>query len=417
MFSFKKLFQKLGPGFITGASDDDPSGIATYTQVGAQFGLKQLWTAFLVLPFMIAIQETIARITMVAGQALTAIMRRHYPKWVVVMVVLLIFLANTINIGANLGAMADATKLILPNLPFAVYLIGYSFLILILEIFLTYKTYSKILKWLAFSLFSYLITAFLVTTDWGEVLYRAFVPTLEINRDFLLGLVAVLGTTISPYVFFWQSNEEVEEEITKGRETVAKRKGATAAEIKEMRVDVGLGMTFSNLMTFFIITTAAMTFFKQGITDIQSSAMAAQALEPLAGRSASLLFAVGIIGTGLLAIPVLSASASYAVAEAFGWKTGLYKKLRQAHGFYGAITISTLVGLIMNFFGMNPIKLLFYTAVLNGLISPFLIAVILHIANNKKIMGKYCNGILSNALIFTLFVFMTFAGAMLFIIN
>ncbi|MFH1621021.1 MAG: Nramp family divalent metal transporter [Patescibacteria group bacterium] len=417
MWSLKKLYKKLGPGFITGASDDDPSGIATYTQVGAQFGLKQLWTALLMLPFMIAIQEMIARVTMVAGQALTAIMRRHYPRWIVWIVVLMIFLVNTINIGANLGAMADATKLILPDVPFVIYLIGYSLLILFLEIFLTYKTYAKVLKWLAFSLFSYMITAFIVTTDWGEVLYRAIVPTLEINRNFILAIVAVFGTTISPYLFFWQSNEEIEEEIVQGRKTIAERKGATKTEIKDMRMDVSIGMIFSNLMTFFIITTAAMTFFKRGITDIQSSAMAAQALEPLAGKFASLIFAVGIIGTGLLAVPVLSATASYALAEAFGWKSGLYKKLREAHGFYGAITLSTLVGLIMNFTGINPIKLLFYTAVLNGIIAPFLIAVIIHIANNKKIMGKHRNGIISNLLGLTLLIFMTLAVIMLFAIQ
>ncbi len=393
---FSKWLAKLGPGFITGSSDDDPSGIATYTQIGAQFGFGQLWTTFVNLPLMICIQEMVGRIGMVTGQGLTAVLRKNYPKPILWCVVILVFAANTVNIGADLGAMADSTRLLVPAIPFPVLLIAFTILVLSLEIFITYKTYANILKWFAFSLFSYLITALIVTTDWIDVFRHAVIPTFQFNSAFITGIVALLGTTISPYLFIWQADEEIEEEIAKGRDTVAKRRGAAVEEIKSMRRDTYIGMTFSQIITFSIIVTAAGTFFRHGLHDIQTTAQAAQALTPLAGRFASELFALGIIGTGLLAVPVLSASASYALSEALNWKGGLYKKLRQAHGFYGAITLATLVGLLINFSGLNPIKALYWTAVLNGVITPPLVLIILLVANNKKIMGKWRNGKISN---------------------
>jgi NRAMP (natural resistance-associated macrophage protein)-like metal ion transporter len=413
---FKRLLKKLGPGFVTGASDDDPSGIATYTQVGAQFGLGQLWTTFLNLPLMICIQEMVARIGMVAGQGLTAVLRKHYARPVLWFVVLLVFVANTINIGADLGAMADATRLLAPAIPFPLLLVGFTVFILVLEIFITYKTYAKILKWLALSLMSYVLTAFVVTTNWGEIFRHAILPSLSFDRAFITGIVALLGTTISPYLFIWQADQEMEEEILHDRKTVTSRHGATEREIKGMRQDVALGMSFSQLITFFIIVTAAGTFFRHGLHDIQTTAQAARALEPLAGRFAALLFALGIIGTGLLAVPVLSASASYALSEALGWKNGLYKKLKQAHGFYGAITLSTLIGLIINFIGINPIKALYWTAVLNGIITPPLVLIILLMANNKKIMGRWVNGRLANLFGFFTLALTTAAVILLFVL-
>lgn len=391
-----KFLNRLGPGFITGSSDDDPSGIATYTQIGAQFGFGQLWTTFLNLPLMISIQEMVGRIGMVSGQGLVAVLKKHYGKHVVWLVVSLIFVANMVNIGADLGAMADATRLLVPALPFPFLLIAFTILILSLEIFLSYKTYADILKWLAFSLFGYLATALIVTTDWIDVFRNALVPSFSFDKTFVTGIVALLGTTISPYLFIWQADEEIEEEIAQGHDTIQKRRGAASEEIKNMRLDTYIGMTFSQIITFSIIVTAAGTFFRHGFHDIQTTAQAAQALEPLAGRFASYIFALGIIGTGLLAVPVLSASASYAFSEALGWKSGLYKKLKQAHGFYGAITLATLVGLLINFIGLNPIKALYWTAVLNGIITPPLIFIILLMANNKKIMGRWTNGKLSN---------------------
>jgi len=392
----ERVWDKLGPGFVTGASDDDPSGIATYTQVGAQFGLAQLWTTFVNLPLMIAIQEMVGRIGMVTGEGLVSILRKNYAKPIVWMVVALVFIANTINIGSDLGAMADSTRLLVPSIPFNLLLIAYTVLILILEIFLSYRTYASVLKWFAVSLLGYMLTAFIVTTDWHAILAAAFIPTFRLDRDFVTGFVALLGTTISPYLFIWQANEEIEEEIDAGRTTIKQRRGAATREIKKMRRDTAVGMTFSQSITFFILVTAAETFFVHGLHDIQTTAQAAEALRPLAGRFASYIFAFGIVGTGMLAVPVLSASASYALSEALRWNSGLYKKLKQAHGFYGAITIATLIGLLINFVGINPVKALYWTAVLNGIITPPLVLIILMVANNKKIMGKWANGRWSN---------------------
>lgn len=394
----KSWLRRLGPGFITGAADDDPSGIVTYTQVGAQFGFGQLWTAFFTFPLMMAMQEMVGRIGMVSGRGITDIVRRIFPKWVLLLFVSLILVANTINIGTDLGAMAEVTRLIFPQIPFAVLAIGFTALILFLEIFISYQTYAKLLKWFALALFSYVVTLFLVTQNWAELWVNVVTPHFQLSKPFMLTLVAILGTTISPYLFIWQANEEVEEEIAEGRSTLKKRSGATEQEIKNMRRDTAIGMLFSQIIMFCIIATAGSAFFKNGIFDIQSAGQAAQTLQPLAGHWASYIFALGVIGTGLLAIPVLSASASYAFSEAFGWKEGLYRKFKQAHGFYGVITFATLLGLMINFVGINPIKALIWTAVLNGIVTPPLILIIVKIANDKKIMGKHVNGVWSNLL-------------------
>jgi len=413
--SLKGLFKNIGPGFITGTSDDDPSGIAAYTQVGAQFGFGMLWTAFLMLPLMISAQEMSARIGLVSGQGIVAILKKHYPKIIVYVFVALILVANTINIGADIGAIADCVHLIIPQIPFTVLAIGLCVMILSLEILVSYKHYVNILKWLGLCLLSYALTLILVTNNWSELLFHAFIPQITFNQQFMIALTAVLGTTISPYLFIWQGNEEVEEEIAIGRTSIKKRRGATKKEIRGMRWDTVIGMAFSNIITFCIIATAANTFFKNGIFDITSTAQAAQALEPLAGRFASLVFSFGVIGTGLLAIPILSASASYALSETLNWREGLYRKFHQAHGFYGVITAATAIGLLINFIGINPIKALFWAAVLNGIVTPILLAVIIKVANNKKVMGKYKNGKLSNTFTILTLILTALSASLIFI--
>lgn len=407
MRSTHRFLDKLGPGFITGSSDNDPAGIATYTQAGARFGPAMLWTAFFILPFLIAVQEMSARISMVTGTGITTLLRARYPKWLLWSFVSLLLIANIINIGADLGAMADAAHLLFPHIPFLALAFLFTCITLVLEIFITYKTYANILKWFALSLLSYIATAFIVTTDWRSVLTHVLIPTLALNRDFVLGLVAIFGTTISPYLFMWQTYEELEEKIANGR---------AARKLKDMRIETGIGMAFSQLITFFILTTATMTFFRHGLHSIQTTADAARALEPLAGRFAELLFAFGIIGTGLLAVPILAASASYALSGACNFSEGLSKKFREAHGFYGIIIFAMLVGLLMNFIGINPIQALLWSAVLNGLITPPLLALFIVIANNRNLMKKYANGWLSNLLCGTTLGIMTIAGILLFIL-
>lgn len=393
----KKLFKRLGPGFITGASDDDPSGIATYAQTGAQFGFKQLWLAPYTVPFMIAIQEICGRIGMVTGTGLAGIIRKHYSKKVLYFMVFILLFANAVNIGADLGAMASAAQLIIP-LPFIFLLIGMTILTLILEVFVTYEVYSKYLKFLALTLLAYIVTAFFIHFDWKQVSVATLVPTLSLNKDFLLNIVAFLGTSISPYLFFWQASQEVEEEVLEGK-IHAMGKGTPKifkSDIKNMQWDTVVGMLFSQIVAFFIVLVGAVVFAQNGITRIETADQAALALRPFAGDLTFFLFAIGIIGTGLLAVPVLAGSASYAVSEAFGLKEGLYLKLKQAHGFYGVITIATLVGLLVNFVGIKPFTMLYYTAILNGLCAPPLMILLMMISRNKKIMGKNTNSRTSN---------------------
>jgi NRAMP (natural resistance-associated macrophage protein)-like metal ion transporter len=411
----KKFFKSLGPGFITGASDDDPSGIATYSQTGAQFGLRQLWSTIFTLPFMIVIQEMCGRIGLVTGVGLSGIIRKHYSKKLLYSTISLLLIANTINIGADLGAMAAALQLVVP-ISFIILLISITVITLVLEIFVSYHVYVRILKYFALSLLAYVVTVFLIKIDWGMVAYHTFIPHISWNKEYIMNIVALLGTTISPYLFFWQANEEVEEEIEEGKITVSGKETPriTKSDIKNLRRDTWIGMIFSNLITFFIIVTAAVTLGARGITDIQTATDAALALRPF-GTAAFVLFTVGIIGTGLLTVPVLAGSASYAISEAFRWKTGLYRKVSQAHGFYGVITIATLVGLLVNFLHIPPFKMLYYTAVINGIIAVPLLIVILRIANNSQIMGKYVNSRASNILGWIITLVMTgAAGAVIY---
>ncbi len=395
----KKFFKTLGPGLITGASDDDPSGIATYSQTGAQFGYSQLWTAVFSFPLMTVVQEMCARIGLVTGSGLSRVIRKNYPKQILYFSVTLLLIANAVNIGADLGAMAASAQMIV-GLPFMFWLIAMTVLTLILEVFVTYKTYSKFLKWLTLSLISYLFVGFVVKENWILALRSTIVPHFEFSKNYLLNIIAILGTTISPYLYFWQTSSEVEEEVEEGkiRSMGQPPPHVTSSEIRHMHTDVFSGMFFSNVVMWFIIFTAASTLFKNGIRTIESAPQAAEALRPIAGDFAYLLFAIGIIGTGLLTVPVLAGSAAYAFSEAFGWREGLYRKFAKAHGFYGIITIATLIGLLINFIGINPIQALYYSAVVNGVIAPPLLILILLISNNKSIMGDRKNGMLSNVL-------------------
>ena len=393
----KKLLSKLGPGFITGASDDDPSGIATYSQTGAQFSYTQLWTALFSFPFMTVIQEMCGRIGMVTGRGLSGVILKHYSKKVLYFAVFLLLLANTVNIGADLGAMASSGQLLL-KLPYLIWLFAITAIILVLEIFVSYKVYARFLKYLSFTLFAYIVVALIVKQDWIKILSATILPSISLNRDYFLNIVAILGTTISPYLFFWQANEEVEEEV-EFHKIRAMGKGVpkiTRIDIREMRIDTIIGMFFSQLVMFFIIVATASTLGAHGINNIDTATDAAQALKPIAGNFAFILFALGVIGTGMLAVPVLSGSASYAISETFGWKEGLNEKFKKARGFYAVITVATILGLLVNFSGIPPFKMLYYTAVLNGLIAPPLMILILLISSNPRIMGKYTNGKFSN---------------------
>lgn len=405
-----KFWNRVGPGFVTGASDDDPSGILTYSQTGAVFGYRHLWTTVLTIPFMTVVQEMCGRIGMVTGRGLGAVLRQHYAKPVLYIAVLILFSANAVNIGADLGAMAASLEHIAGG-TFRVWLALVTLLILLLEIFIPYRRYSSILKYLTLSLFAYVLTMFLVEQDWSQVLVSALLPTTAWTRESLVNVVAVFGTTISPYLFFWQTSEEVEEAVLHGkiREPGAGKPKVTPGELKDMRIDTLVGMVFSNVVAFFVIMTAASTLHPAGITDIETAADAAKALEPIAGPFASLLFTVGIIGTGLLAVPVLAGSAGYAVADAFGWKASLERSAREAPAFYAVIGLSMLIGVIVNAVGVSPFKMLYYTAILNGVSAPPLLLLILLIANNEKIMGNHVNGRWTNLLGFLITMFMTVA--------
>jgi NRAMP (natural resistance-associated macrophage protein)-like metal ion transporter len=397
----------LGPGLITGAADDDPSGIATYSQAGASFGFGQLWLALYMLPLMIAVQEMCGRIGLVTGQGIAGVVRRHYRREVLVGAVALVAVANAINVGADLGAMAAATRLLAPALPFGGLVVLFGLGVLALEIFIPYRQYARVLKLLTLALFAYIITGVLVAPNWGALLRATLVPSVRLDSGFLTLVVAVLGTTISPYLFFWQASEEVEEDIAHHRhhspEHDAGRLGnALLLEVRRLRVDTALGMLASEIITWFIIVTTASTLHVHGVTNIATADQAASALAPLvrtfphAGDLARAIFALGIVGTGLLAVPILAGSAAYGVAEALGWREGLYRPLSQARGFYLVIAVATLVGLLLNVFGVNPIQALVYTAVINGIAAVPLLVLILLVANNRSIMGAHTNGWLAN---------------------
>ena len=417
-----RFLRILGPGLITGAADDDPSGIATYSQTGAQFGYGQLWTVLFMLPLMTAVQEACGRIGAVTGKGIAAVVRDNYSKKLLYFVVLLVVLANTVNIGADIGAMASATQLIVPSANFALLTLSFTLLILVLEVFTSYKTYVKVLKWLALALFSYLITAVIAHQNWVHVLHALVVPHFELSFGFLFIITGVLGTTISPYMFFWQASEEVEEEIAAGR--LAQRGGTPRLSkqfIRNLRIDTAVGMVFSEITTFAIMITAAAVLNANGVTNINSSADAAKALAPLvkgfphAGFIAELIFAIGIVGLGLLAVPVLAGSASYALSEAFGWQEGLFRKFKQAHGFYGIITLATLAGLLINFVGIDPMKALIFTAVFNGVAAVPLVFLIARIAASQKIMGDYRSGRLSRIIVGITAICMLLAAVVMFL--
>ncbi len=408
----KQFLGMLGPGIITGAADDDPSGIATYAQTGAQFGYGQLWTALVMLPMLAGIQEACARIGATTGKGMAAVVREHFPKPVLYAMVLLVLIANIINIGADLGAMAAAANLLLP-LPFVVFPV-------LLEIFLPYKVIARILKWLVLSLLAYPFTVFLVTEPWAMILKATFLPHIELNFQFLFIITGVLGTTISPYMFFWQASEETEEE----RKAHLVGKGGVAHVTRQfmrhLRIDTLVGMMFSEVGTWAIIVVTATVLHAHGVTDIRTAADAAKALEPLvrtfpsAGYLAKVIFATGILGLGLLSIPVLAGSASYAFSETMRWREGLDLKLTHAWGFYGVIAVATLLGLLLNFIGIDPIKALVYSAVVNGVVAVPLIGIIALIARNKRIMGQYTSGWLSGLVVWLTFLAMGAAAVAMF---
>jgi NRAMP (natural resistance-associated macrophage protein)-like metal ion transporter len=381
----RALLRSLGPGIVTGAADDDPSGIATYSIAGAQLGTKLLWTALLTWPLMAAVQMMCARIGKVTGRGLAGNLKQRFPKWLLLVVVVFLLIANTINIAADLAGMADAASM-LSGISSRWFVVAFALLISWATIRLKYQQIANVLKWLVLVLFAYPVTAFVVGADWGQVLHATLIPSMPHTRNEWATLVAILGTTISPYLFFWQASEEVEEEKAAGQSTLASRRGATPEELELRNFDVGVGAFFSNMVMFFIILTTAITLNRHGIMNIETSRQAAEALRPFAGNFAATVFTVGIVGVGFLAIPTLAGSTAYAFAETLGWRQGLNKKLTGARWFYALILVSTGMGVALDFIGINPVKALYWTAVINGLLAPFLLVAILIVATDKKLM-------------------------------
>ncbi len=383
------FFRALGPGLITGASDDDPSGIGTYSSVGARFGFSILWMAAWLLPVMLAVQEVCARIGVVTNQGLAGVLQKHYRKRVVFVAVVLLIIANVVNIGADLGAMA-ASLFMLTHFNFYLGAIFFALLSIAMEVFVGYHFYVKFLKWLAIFVLAYVVAGIIIHPDWRTVFRWTFIPSIKFSEEYVFAMVAVFGTSITPYLFFWQASEEVEEnELHKKlHKLFGEKKENMHTKIGRMRTDVATGMILANIVFFFIVLTAAQTFFANGVTNIESAEQAALALRPLAGDYAYLLFAVGIIGTGLLAVPVLAGSGAYGISELMQWEEGLELKFSRAKGFYAVIAISILAGLLLNFFHINPIMALYYSAFLNGIIALPLLIVIMVVGNDKKIMGR-----------------------------
>lgn len=417
---YNRFLKILGPGLVTGAADDDPSGIATYSQAGAGYGYGLLWAFPLMYPLLLGVQESCARIGAITGKGLAAVIKENYNKKLLYMSVALVVVANIINIGADLGAMAATTQLFV-DLPFGLLAVAYAIAIVLLVIFVNYKTYAKILKWLAITLLAYPVTAFLVGQDWGEVFRNTFTFTPDINFATMYIFVGMLGTTISPYLFFWDTSEQVEEEVAKrNMARIGEIPKATKRYLRRLRIDNFVGMTLASITAWFIVIACASTLYKSGITEINTAADAARALEPLvynfpnAGLVAKLIFSVGIIGLGLLAVPVLAGSASYAISETLGWKEGLYRKFKQASGFYVVIILATLAGLAINFLGIDPIDALVFTAVFNGIAAVPLLFMIARVGNNRNVMGDYKNGLLSNTVVRLTFVVMAGSVLLLF---
>ena len=411
MNKVKRFWKVLGPGLITGASDDDPSGIATYSQAGAAFGLSTLWTSIVAFPLMAAIQQMCAKIGLVTSQGLTGALKTHYHKSVLYLMLLFSFPAIIMNIGADIAGMGAVGNLLFPAIDASFFSVFFTILLLGLIIYLPYVKIASVLKYLCIVMLVYFIVPFLYKQDFAAIATATFIPTIKFNKDFVAILVGILGTTISPYLFFWQASVEVEEMKNKKRHLIVNKK-----IINDMQQDVDFGMSFSGFVMYFIILTTGTVLFNAGIHQIDTVEQAAAALKPLAGNFAYLLFAVGVIGTGLIAIPVLSGSISYIITETFGWEQGLDKKFHEAKAFYIVIAISLMLGLSLNYIGISPVKALIYTAILYGLTAPVLIAIILHISNNKKVMGNFTNSRLSNFLGFTALTIMTLAaGALLYL--
>jgi NRAMP (natural resistance-associated macrophage protein)-like metal ion transporter len=409
------LLESLGPGVITGAADDDPSGIATYSVAGAQLGTKLLWTALLTWPLMAAVQMMCARIGKVTGRGLAGNLMQRFPSWLLYVFVIALLVANTINIAADLAGMADAAEM-LSGLNSRWFVVAFALLISWATVRLRYQQIANVLKWLVLVLFAYPITAFVVGADWRRVAHDTLIPSVPHTKDEWSTLVAILGTTISPYLFFWQASEEVEEEKAAGQITLAQRRGATLQELEMRNIDVGVGAFFSNMVMFFIILTTAITLNRYGITHIETSRQAAEALRPLAGKFAATLFTFGIVGVGFLAIPTLAGSAAYAFAETLGWRQGLDKKIRQAGAFYALILLSTGVGVGLNFVGVNPVKALYWAAVINGLLAPFLLVAILVVASDSKLMQGQPSSGLGWAVVAITALAMFAAGVAMFVV-
>jgi NRAMP (natural resistance-associated macrophage protein)-like metal ion transporter len=405
---FLKFWKQVGPGLVTGASDDDPSGIATYSQAGAAYGLSTLWTSIVAFPLMAAIQQMCARIGLVTSQGLTGTLKKHYPKPVLYLMLLFSFPAIIMNIGADIAGMGAVGNLLFPSIDATFFSVFFTVLLLGLIIYLPYQKIAATLKYVCIVMLVYFVVPFLYKQDIPAILKATFLPTIKFDKNFIAILVGILGTTISPYLFFWQASVEVEEMKNKKRHLVVNKK-----IIHSMNQDVDFGMTVSGFVMYFIILTTGTVLFKGGVHQIDTVEQAAMALKPLAGNLAYLLFAVGIIGTGLIAIPVLSGSLSYIFTETFGWEQGLDKKFHEAKGFYVIIAISLLLGLLMNYIGISPIKALIYTAILYGITAPVLIAIILHISNNKTIMGNFTNGRTTNILGVLALLIMTVAAGLL----
>ena len=421
----RHILSVLGPGVVTGASDDDPSGIGTYSVAGAQFGYRTVWISLVTYPLSAAVQEVCARIGLVTGHGLAAIIKHYFPRWVLYVMAFLLVGANTLNIGADIEAMAGSIHLNLPVVPTALAALLVVALTLTLLVFMSYKTYSKYLKWVALVLFSYMIVAFLSNVDWGLALKSLIIPAIKLDSGYITTLVAILGTTISPYMFFWQANMEVEEKIASGSITSPdpqmkrpRKLFLGRRAINDMHIDINVGMFYSELIMFFIIISTASTIYKTGAKGVGQLDLAgiAQVLRPLAGNAAFLLFTLGIVGIGLLAIPVLAGSAAYALSEVFGWDEGLYKKFHEAKGFYIAIILATLVGLVLVFVGVDPVAALYYSAVINGVVAVPLLVIIFLIGNNKKILGERTSGKLSNSLLIITALLMGAALAGLFLL-
>lgn len=404
----KRFWKILGPGLITGASDDDPSGIATYSQAGAAFGLSTLWTALIAFPLMAAIQQMCAKIGLVTSQGLTGALKSHYPKPILYLMLLFSFPAIIMNIGADIAGMGAVGNLLFPSIHASFFSVFFTVLLLGLIIYLPYVKIASVLKYLCIVMLVYFIVPFLYKQDFSAIAKATFIPTITFDKEFMAILVGILGTTISPYLFFWQASVEVEEMKNKKRHLVVNKK-----IIHDMKQDVDFGMSFSGFVMYFIILTTGTVLYNGGVHQIDTVEQAAAALKPLAGNFAYLLFAIGIIGTGLIAIPVLSGSISYIITETFGWEQGLDKKFHEAKAFYIVIAISLLLGLLLNYIGISPVKALLYTAILYGLTAPVLIAIILHISNNKKVMGDFTNSRFSNILGFGALLIMTLAAVTL----